>query len=263
MRPKTIGFIGDIHSGSLWGLNPKPETAGEKYLAQCYQHLIKGWPKLDLLVLMGDLIDGKQPKAQGTLVHTAHLGTQTDMAIKVLEPVVAKAKRVIRVDGTPYHEDFHGALGKLDVAFGVTKAEQIIDLDLGSGILNVAHHPIGGATLYMGTQVDKETLWSQIAAFEKHVPNARWIVRAHRHTYIKQETRTRTIVQMPCFELPTPHAKKCNYWRFQPSIGGLLMVADERHDSGYQFFPTLYDSPLPEVTPYGSLKARRASTVGD
>lgn len=216
-----------------------------------------------MLILMGDLADGQQKKSDGTGTTTGHLGAQVDMAIKCLRPLAKRAKTIIRVDGTPYHEGFHGAMAKLDVELGVNDAKQVIDIDMGCGIMNVAHHPSGGSALYAGTKVDRDSLWSMIAAHEGHIPDARWIIRAHIHHYMKQETRLRTMIQTPCFQLQTPHAKKNNLYRWQPSLGGLLMLADDRADDGYIFVRTLYETPKPEVIPYGSLKARRASTVGD
>lgn len=244
-------FLGDLHCGSLWGLNPPdsefPQNPLQEYLWKCYSHLIESWPAIDTLFLMGDLIDGGQPKAKGTQIHTTRLGTQTRMAIQALECVAKKVKRIVRVDGTAYHEDYMGALGELDEHFKTQLTGQVLDINLGNGILNIAHHPSGGSALYAGTKVDKENLWSKIAAFERHVPNARWIVRAHLHNYIRQDTRGRTVIQMPCWQLPTPHAKKNNYYRWQPDLGGVLMYADEQADGGFSFRSTLYDNPMPEV----------------
>lgn len=224
---------------------------------ECYGHLVDSWPDLDVLFLTGDLIDGPQRKSAGTGVFSTRMGDQVDLAIEVLKPLVAKAERVVRVDGTPYHEDFHGALKTLDEALGVHKVAQVVDLDLGPGVLNVAHHPMGGSMLYRGTQVDREGLWATIAAARRKVPKVRWIVRAHVHDWMYQETQDTAVVSLPCFELATPHAKKVAYWRFQPSLGGALMRADPSHPFGYRFTPTLYDPPLPSVTSMEEL--RRAS----
>ena len=255
--PRVIGFIGDTHCGSHCGLWPVKDLHGThpqiKYLMSCYTNMVKAWPKLDLLVLMGDLIDGRQPKGAGVGLLTTDLGEQAAMAAKVLEPAAAKASKIIRVWGTPYHETFDSILKIVDVSLGVCHVAQVIDVGLGKHNLNVAHHPASGTALYQGTVVDRESLWSQIAAHEGHTPDARWIVRAHKHSYFYQETRRRTIVMMPCWQLPTAHAKKVNYWRFQASIGGLLMQQDNLHDSGYRFTPTLFDGPTVPVIPYGSL----------
>lgn len=252
-NPKTIGFVGDLHAGShvgLWPLDELPEKkhVACRYLHQCWTHFVDSCPSLDLLVLMGDLIDGKQYKSSGTGIFTSDLGEQAGQCSRLLAPLATKAKSIYRVWGTPYHESFDNVLKIIDSELKVAKVSQVIDLQLGNHILNLAHHPASGSALYQGTVADRETLWSQIAAFENKVPNCRWMVRAHKHTYYRWETRCRTMVGMPCWQLPTAHAVKQNYWRFQPSLGGMLMLADDREDSGYRFLPTLYDVPMPEVT---------------
>lgn len=248
---KTICFLGDTHYGgktALWPESNLPadvkKYAGTRYLNKCLDHFIESTPDtIDLLVLMGDLIDGKQRKSDGVGVFTADLGEQVDGAIEGLRPLLLKSKRICRVWGTPYHEEFHNALAAFDREFDIKTVDQVLDIDIDGQILNVAHHPSSGAVLYQGTAVDKEALWSSIAAYEKSVPDARWIIRAHKHNYIMQETRFRTVAITPCWQLPTAHAKKQNYFRFQPSIGGLLMLKDEMHTNGYAFRPVLYDLP--------------------
>jgi hypothetical protein len=266
MSLKSIGFIGDLHCGSHYGLWPVEDLPGGKrgtkykgirYLNTCFADMVDKWPDLDLLILMGDLIDGKQRKSSGCGIFTSNLNEQVNGAIETLRPLTAKAKKIIRVHGTPYHEEFDDCLSSLDKSLGVSRAEQIMNVNVGGHILNVAHHPIGGSTLYMGTAVDKETIWSNVAFAEKTVPHARWIVRAHKHCWIHQETRHKDVCILPCFELPTPHAVKVNYWKFQPVIGGALLLRDDspvmQHDTGYRMLATTYDVPLPSIYNYDQL----------
>lgn len=250
-----IAFVGDLHCGSHYGLWPLEELppsrrhAAVRYLVACWERFVAECPPLGVLFLMGDLIDGRQTKARSTGLFTANLGEQVDGAIAILKPLVAKARLVLRVDGTPYHEHFDRALGKLDVELDVFKAAQVIDWKLPNGeFLNVAHHPSGGAALYQGTKLDRDGLWSMIAARSRKVIDARFSVRAHVHEYMMQETSERVGVLTPCWQLQTPYAKKGNYWRWQPSIGGVLMIEDPEHPGGYRFRPRLFDPPLPEVT---------------
>jgi len=268
-KPQTIAFVGDTHCGSHWGLHPTGDEwlprsskwTGIRYLMECFGHMVDSWPEIDLLVLTGDLIDGPQRKSSGTGVFSTKMGDQVDLAIEVLRPLAAKAKKIIRVDGTPYHEDFHNALSTLDHALGVSKTSQIFDIDLEPGILNIAHHPMGGSMLYRGTQVDREGLWAAIAAVRRKVPMVRWIFRAHVHDYMMMESQDTVVVSLPCWELATPHAKKTAYWRFQPSLGGVLMEADKTHPSGYRITPHLYDPPQPTVTKMGEIRAQAKPTA--
>lgn len=267
-QPRTIGFLGDLHVGSYQGLYPieqlpadKKTHLGPRYLMQCWYHLIDHWPQLDILFLMGDLIDGKQPKSRGVGIFTGDLGEQTDRCIEVLEPAIRqlRPKKIMRVWGTPYHEEFDNNLAALDKHFGVEVTRQVIDYSLGEHNLNVAHHPASGAAIYQGTVADREVLWSKVATIDKKTPPCRWIVRAHKHNYYHWSDDFRTMVGMPCWQLPTGHAVKTNYWRFQPSIGGVLMVADKADDSGYRFLRTKYDLPPFQVLRWKD--ARKAKTA--
>lgn len=263
--PRSIAFLGDIHCGSHWGLWPldrlpeRPRHVGVRYLMECFDHALSALPKkIDLLVLTGDLIDGQQRKSSGTGLFSTKLSDQVDGAIEVLAPLVKRAATVYRVDGTPYHEDFHGALRELDYALGVSLSRQVIDLDLDGEILNVAHHPTGGSTLYKGTAVDREMLWADISATRGKVHRPRWIVRAHKHNYLKLEDVHTTGVSLPCWELSTPHAKKQAYWRFQPDLGVVWMERDPSEPGGYRIRKELYDPPKEEPVRYGETETDAA-----
>ncbi len=258
---QTIAFVGDIHCGSHCGLWPedwlsrnKSHYIGTRYLNKCFAALVKSWPKIDLLFLMGDLIDGDQRKSKGVGLFTTDLGEQTDGAIECLTPLIEKCKKVARVWGTPYHEGFDNAIGKLDTHFGIKSVRQVMDIGLEGGILNVAHHPSGAGAINLGAATDRENLYAAMAAQTKKVHAPRWIVRAHKHTYFYQDTETCSSMITPCFELPTAHAKKQNYFRFWPSIGGVLMVKDKDAHGGYVMRPTLFDVPRPEVVRAGDLE---------
>ncbi len=244
--PESILFVGDLHAGSHfapWPWNPIEET-GSAYMTDCFRHFVGQVEPFDLLVLNGDLIDGPQRKQGGRGVYNVALHKQTEGAIELLRPLAAKAKRIIRTDGTPYHEDGDNALGLLDLALGVTKRAQMIDLDLGNGILNIAHHPGGGSALYLGTKLDKEGIWSALAAANDKLPDARWIVRSHIHEYGELHTLKKSVVTLPAWQLPTPHATKGNHWRWQPDLGAVWMLRDEHHPGGYRFaYAHRYDPP--------------------
>ncbi len=251
--PETIAFVGDIHAGSWWGLWPRdllPERGfvGVRYLLDCWEDLQRRWPRtVDVLILTGDLIEGPQRKSGGHGVFAVSDREQVEGAIELLRPFAKRAERIIRITGTPYHDGHGDPLLALDYALGVDHCVQVLDLQLPEGVLNVAHHPMGGSTLYQGTQVDREGLWSTIASGTHRTHEARWIVRAHRHHWLHQASEHKDVVQLPCWQLATPYAIKANYWRFQPSLGACLMQHDPSSWGGYRFTPTLY--PLPKKRP--------------
>lgn len=248
--PRTIVFLNDLHAGSYYGLWPRDRLprgghSGPRYLLRCWEQLLAEWPeKVDLLILNGDLIDGPQKKSAGTGVFAVSDKEQVEGAIELLEAWTKRARVTLRCWGTPYHEGHTDPLFALDLALGIRESRQMFDLDLGSGILNIAHHPMGGAALYQGTTTDREALWSTIAGATKRTLTPRWIVRAHHHHFMVQETEHKTVVKSPCWQLATPYATKTSHWRFQPSLGAVMMIADESHHGGYRFVPRLFPLPI-------------------
>ena len=249
--PEYIAFVGDIHAGSYWGLNPSGRlpcgnrAIGPKYLLHCWDELWKWMPaKLDALYLMGDLIDGDQRKSHSTGLFTADISEQAEYAEELLKGPCKRAAVVRRAKGTPYHESHVNILAALDKELKVKQTAWMLDNKLGSHILNVAHHPSGGSALYMGTKVDKEALWSSIAAARGKVHRPRWIVRAHLHEYMNQDTEDCTVVINPAFKLISPYEIKQNYWRWQPTLGACLMRRDSMHPSGYSFIAKTFPLPI-------------------
>ncbi len=252
--PKRILFVGDLHTGGHHSVLPRkrlpefPEFPGIRYLNDCWDNAVFNLPEMvDITFFMGDLVEGTNRKAEGTGLFSTKLSDQVESAIELLAPIAARSKTVFRVKGTDYHDSVHNPLLALDIELGVRKARQVFDVDLGSGILNVAHHPSGGGALYLGTKLDKEQRLAGLAALAKKVPHARWIFRAHLHNFAHFITPMREVILTPCWKLPDAYSVKGNYFGWQPDIGMVLMEEDERSLSGFRVVPILYDLPQPRV----------------
>lgn len=266
-QPDNIVFLGDTHAGSKFA--PWPEEwlpsdparyPGVRYLNRTLAAAYDALPAtIDLLVLTGDLIDGPQRKSASTGIFTTSLGEQVEAATEILRPVTSRARVVMRVDGTPYHEEFHNALAALDEALGVSLRRQIIDIDLAGEILNVAHHPTGGSVLYKGTGVDRELLWAELAAARGKVNRPRWVVRAHKHSFLRLEDTHSTGISLPCWQHQTPHAAKQAYWRFQPDLGVVWFTRDDDEPGGYRVRHKLFDPLRTQAVTYGETKKRHAA----
>ena len=264
-KPKKIGIVADLHCGSKWGLlSPDNEehkqNIGQKYLWDCWLHLAKTWGKLDMLIINGDMIDGKQRKSDGTGILTANLSEQADMAIECVEAFVERTAptKIIRSAGTPYHEGFDGTLKHFDTRFGL-KRRQVHGLDpfdivLADGIIiNVKHHPEGAAALYLGTLQDRETLWATITEDRQGLPRAQFLIRSHLHMYGRFDGCGKIHAITPCFQLQTPYAKKQKYYRWHPTIGGIMLKYDEMHDEVYHVVKTTYDLPRRKAVNYDDI----------
>lgn len=270
-----IALVGDTHCGSTSALWPQSWLPGDvpygslRYVERCFAQLVDEWPEIDLLILMGDLIEGKAPKSKGTGIFTSYLRKQVEGAVEILAPMAKKARTIVRVAGTPYHDEHDDPLAFLDSELGVVETRQVFNLrietpgaELGeSGVLNVAHHPPGGGVLYEGTKLTRQILWNIIAAARGKIPGARWISRAHLHTSAEMTKFDITAMLNPCWKLADGHAIKGNYEGWQPEIGASLLLKSDIHPSGRQFktrcFPLPTDSVSSEVLDLADLMKKK------
>lgn len=257
VKPQLPGplFIGDLHVGSHHAIYPLsrlpefPQFLEPRYLAECMDHLLDLLPKkLGTVILNGDLIDGRNPKGQGTGVFSPRLSDQVEAAIEILQPLTKRATDVLRTTGTDYHDDVQGPLLALDIALKVRKSRQVFNLRLDNGrVVNVAHHPSGGGALYMGTKLDKEQRLMRLAAEAKKLPFADWIFRSHLHEFNIYRNKRSEVVLLPCWKFPDAHSQKGNLFGWQPDIGAAMLARDPNSERGYTVREFLYDAPEAEV----------------
>ena len=263
-HPNTIGIVSDLHCGSQWGLFPPKwvppkknagapveANVGQKYLWEWWMWHAKTWSDivggegLDLLVINGDAIEGKQPRPKSTGLITADLQWQADIAYECMKPFVDKVrpKKIIRTVGTGYHEQPDNPLPALDARLGINSVDEEFNIKTETGILQVQHNPGSGGAIYKGTIIDREILWSIITAALGKAPDANIIVRSHLHYHHTMMTHGKTFVLTPGWQLQTPYARKRNRYRWTPDIGGVLLTRDDAAYCGYQV--RVKDVPLP------------------
>lgn len=252
--------VGDLHCGSRWGLTPEGYwntlTMGmTKWLWGRWCEFVDSAHDIDLLVLNGDLIDGHQHRSDGVTNLVQSLEEQTDIAIEALAPLIAKARKTIRIVGTPYHESFDGPLGKLDATFGIKKPPEerriCHDIQIAPGvILNVKHQPEGEGTLYRGTAMDREIIWATLMAADGGIPNATHIMRSHLHTQGYIEGFGKQFALVPCWCLQSPYAQNKKWYRWRPTIGASYLA---RGEVGYRIEHVTYPLPKMEVESYDEL----------
>lgn len=250
-------FLNDIHVGSRHApcpleFLPKANSATSRYLTTEFLNAVKLLPrKINRLHLVGDIADGPNPKNQGVGCWTTDPCEQVEWAVKLLKPLADRARKVIRYCGTPYHETNWKIHGELKTKLPIATENDglwVQDIRLNGGVvMNVAHHPMGCGTLYMGTGLDREQVWSAVSAGAGKVERPQIIVRGHRHTWGRLETEVGLTVFLPCWKLPSPHEIKANYWRFHSSIGLVTMEDDARELYGHRFQFHRVSIPMPKV----------------
>jgi len=146
----------------------------------------------DLVIGMGDMIDGTGFRSGGTELITTDRQVQCDIAIRVLRQT--KCKNFCLVHGTPYHtgdvEDMEDQIAAhFDQLPGYRCEIGDHEWPEINGVVFDVKHSVGSSTVPHGraTAVAKENLWNIIWAEHKEQPRADILVRGHVHYYGHQD----------------------------------------------------------------------------
>ena len=195
MSSKRMVVIADLHCGSATGLTPpawnKNDSPGHlKQKNKKTRNIIWDWfassirklQPIDILVVNGDAITGKEPKSCGTELLEPELSSQVDMAVECIE--VVKAKKIVMTYGTAYHVSDAGEDWELQVAHKVeaVKIGAHEWIDINGKVFDFKHHVGSSSVPYgRGTAPTKDALWNMIWAEAQMQPKADYIIRSHVH----------------------------------------------------------------------------------
>jgi len=268
-------FLADTHIGSKFGLWPQgfkipdfgelPLGVNQKILWIYWSDLISTLNmigKLDSVVLVGDLIDGKGKKSEGVEQLVTDPLTQARAAVELFKPLRKLCDKMFIVRGTVYHDQVGGrATEYIGEQLNAEKNEEDgthswweLTLDLGNGhYAHVAHHG-GNPYVYRATTAEREGFFMSLSADKFDLPEGKnWnlIVRAHTHFFIHVEHPTLHIVYLPSWQLKTPYLIRKGPGRLIPHIGAVLVfVKDEEEKELYERDPIavhkiMYRHPRP------------------
>ena len=194
---KRVVVISDLHCGHLVGLthpdfDSKPNNI-ESVFYQMWKRRNRYWKKyaqameqlqpIDVLIVNGDVIDGKGLKSGSTELLLADRVDQVECAIACIEQ--AKAKKVFMSYGTGYHE------GNIDDwAKGVANGANVQRInshwwiDVNGLTFDYKHH-VGSSSVPYGrmTAIAKEWVWNIIKSKDNEYPESDIIIRSHVHYF--------------------------------------------------------------------------------
>jgi hypothetical protein len=254
--PFRIGLISDLHVGAQHGLFPPDFTdehgttykinEGQRILWDYFNQYINKLNefKINILIVLGDLIGGKNVKELGTYMTNVDLNNQQIPAVvSILKYVceeVPTIEKVIILRGTPYHgakdtsvedaisDKLYRALdGKIDIEF---RGEYTYLTLAYKGFKKVVWlaHPATGATVYPETVLGRDIGWFLQASAQGKLPQVDMIIRAHRHEFMELHKSSIRYMVLPCWQFFVPYNKAIeNYSKWQPDIGGAILLADE------------------------------------
>jgi hypothetical protein len=191
---KKVVLLGDLHCGHITGLTPpgwqsNPESkpalkAMQQEMWTKYRALVRQLGPVDVLIVNGDIIDGKGSRSGGTELLCTDLFEQGDMAVKALQ--IWNPDKTIMTFGTPYHtatasgEDVERVVAeKLDAEI---HSHAFVDVE---GVMFDVKHKVGSSSVPHGrsTAVNKERLWNVLWNEMDGQPNADVYVRSHVHYF--------------------------------------------------------------------------------
>lgn len=213
--------LSDTHCGSKVGLTPpewqirpvsKSSTKRNKWyeigreLWQRFDDNLKKLPKLDFVLVGGDLIDGKAPKSGATDLLTSDVQEQCDMSVAVFSHIRKYCKpdvKIIAVYGTDYHVATEGQDWESEIAHksGFTKigAHEWIDVN---GVVFDIKHKIGSSQVPHGryTAIARDQLWALLWAEREEQPRSNILLRAHAHYYSAIENSSGLAMILPALQ---------------------------------------------------------------
>ena len=191
---KKILVIGDLHCGSMGGLTPPQWMVSkgrnaffsklQEEMWENYIDTLKDFGKVDVLVVNGDVIEGKGSRSGSTELIAPDLLEQTDMAIETLSFI--KADKVFFTYGTPYHttsasgEDFDKVVAN---AFKAPIYDEL-DLQVDDVLFNIKHKVGSSSSPYNRAQnVGKHRLWDELQSIRNEDEKASVYIRSHVHYF--------------------------------------------------------------------------------
>lgn len=191
---KKVLVIGDLHCGSMQGLtHPNWIVKKERNEHYCklqnemwsnYVDMCQSFGKVDVLVVNGDVIDGKGSRSGGTELITCDMLEQTDMAIAALEEI--SASKTYFTYGTPYHtasasgEDFDKIVAN---AFNAP-IEDELNIEINNLLFNIKHKVNSSFSPYnRAATVGKHRLWDALGGLRENDSIADVYIRSHVHYF--------------------------------------------------------------------------------
>lgn len=252
---KRILCCSDIHPGSMYGMLPQDfknsmgsqvkQNVGQKYLWECWKHDFIPWAtkeKLDAIVVVGDVVEGKQFKSHGSELCLPLIIDQEEASQAILAPLINAAVeknskcKTYFVKGTFYHDDEAGrsvdnvakALkGTIYEGLGSgVYAREVLDLSVDGIVCDFSHGVSVSGGLYRAVAIDRETLWSVIAGKTNQAANASIIVRGHAHYFVHVEHTSKHAIILPAWQLQTSYMRKNSRYRMIPDLGAVILEID-------------------------------------
>ena len=185
-KKKRLLILSDMHCGNIAGLTP-PRWKKFRFhteMWKLYTKMVDSVKPVDILVVNGDAVDGKQRKSGGIDLLTTDRLEQCMMAKECIDYV--NADKIYITLGTSYHtaggENWEMILSKM---IDADYCDGRIFLDV-NGVVFDFKHFIPGSQIPHGrfTAIAGDRLWNLLWNEKSEQPKADIIVRSHCHYFV-------------------------------------------------------------------------------
>ena len=184
---RRVVVISDLHCGHVTGLTPEKYNVGSDVHAQyCeetwqwYCRVIDSLQPINVLIVNGDAIDGRQEKNGGNELLTGDRIKQVQMACDIIER--AKPQQIYMTYGTPYHTGKDENFEDLVANYFHATIQNNLRLSV-NGCLFDVRHKIGRSNIPHGryTSLARTSMWADLMREDREKPAV--IIRSHVHYF--------------------------------------------------------------------------------
>jgi len=254
-----VVVISDVHCGSHYAVFPPnyfDEDTGTMIIANEWQQkLYEEWERLanelspvDIIVLLGDVVEGNETKAKFKTLILPNIQQQAKAFLKLMEPW--KWRKIFVVIGTTYHVTSDGFLIEDYIAHRLNaeihhnkRAFNDLPLEIKGKTVHFAHGiSYSKVPHYQATPLARE-LWL-MRVNDDYYGKFDLIVRGHVHYYMLLDRAKGAIITCPCWQYPTPYQRKLSVFGARADLGIVELIFNER---GYGVEKHLIELQKPEV----------------
>ena len=233
-----VVFVADLHVGSRVGLSTGHGDDAflliRKKILNLWETSVAGpWKKPDILVVVGDAIDGQNKKGGGTGTTTTDLIEQADEAVELIKMWNAGEYVIIR--GSDYHvsprdsglaaeEYMARELNAMQCPNNkVNRSSWSYYLSVDKYTFHIAHKiSIPRNFAFKSTAIARDMMMAKLNdslrnELGKYKVNA--IIRAHAHSFTAVEYASSCGMVLPCWKAMDDYAEKEGPLTFTPDIG--------------------------------------------
>lgn len=217
---KRMVILSDLHCGHIMGLTPPAwqfnkdnidlqDIANiQKDAWDWYTSAIKKVGKnIDVLVVNGDLIDGRGEKSGSNELITVDRMKQVSIGVECLSQW--NAKQIFMTRGTPYHTGNQEQFEDLASERLGALIDDSLNIKINNKIFNFKHKVASSSVPYgKTTPVVKEGLWNLIQSVYNDVPSADVIVRSHVHHLAINQDSSKYCIVTPALQVNSRYGKQ-------------------------------------------------------